>query len=36
LYDDAVEKGNKLKRPAPAKVASMKKLSSEELRLMRA
>jgi hypothetical protein len=36
LYDDAVERGNKLKRPAPAKQASAKKLSAEELRLMRA
>lgn len=36
LYDDAVEKGNKLKQPAPAKQASASKLTAEELRQMRA
>lgn len=36
LYDDSVEKGNKLKRPAPAKQPSANALSAEELRQMRA
>jgi hypothetical protein len=36
LYDDAVEKGNKLKRPTPSPQASEKKLTAEELRVMRA
>lgn len=36
IYDDAVEKGNKLKRPAPATQPSENKLSAEELRQMRA
>jgi hypothetical protein len=36
IYDDAVEKGNKLKAPAPAKQPEARKHSAEELRLMRA
>ncbi len=36
LYDDAVEKGNKLKKPTPAPEASPNALSKEELRVMRA
>jgi hypothetical protein len=36
LYDDAVEKGNKLKAPAPAKKSEARKHTAEELRLMRA
>lgn len=36
LYDDAVERGNKLKRPAPATQPNANKLSAEELRQLRA
>lgn len=36
LYDDAVERGNKLKRPTPAKRDGATRLSTEELRQLRA
>lgn len=36
LYDDAVDRGNRLKRPAPASQPNANKLSPEELRQLRA
>lgn len=36
LYDDAVERGNRLRRPTPAKAADATKLTPDQLRQMRA